>query len=111
MRKKKENISLQSARDVPLTEALETEREARYEEIAGENATEGLGPRYTTEPRLERSIELSDGPLAGESLAPPLDPTELDITGRELHQSKRRRRKPHHRMATRHAAARSPRKL
>jgi hypothetical protein len=105
MRKKKENIAINSDRTAPKSEALETEREERYEEIAGETSTEGLGPSYTTEARLEQSMEFADGPMAGESNAPPTKPVGQATVRRK------RRIAHHHRTASRHEAAWSSKKF
>jgi hypothetical protein len=111
MRKKKENIKINSDPEIPKTEALETEREERYEEVTGEASTEALGPGYTTEPNFESSIDSSDGPLAGDSLEPPF--TKQDLLGKAK-STKRRKGKgkgePHTKTVGRHAAARSSKK-
>ena len=111
MRKKKENIKINSDPDVPKNEALETEREERYEEISGEMSTEGVGAGFTTDVEFDESIESADGPLAGESIEPPL--TKSDMTGKAKTKSRLRKGKKRDarvRTVGRHAAARSSKK-
>lgn len=101
MRKKKENVLINSDPDIPKTPGLETQREERYEETSGESSTVGLGAAYTNEPRFEKTIQTGDGPLAGETTDPPL--SKREITG-----SRRKSRRRHRgRTVGRHAAARS----
>jgi hypothetical protein len=109
MRKKKENIRLTSAKsgEREIDEALETEREERYEEIAGEMATDDVGPGYTNEPAFEHSIEGNEGPLSGESNTPP---DKKQIVG-ESKRVTRRRHRAKRLPQGRHAAARSSKKL
>jgi hypothetical protein len=111
MRKKKENIKINSDPDLPKTDALETEREERYEEIAGEMATDNVGSGFTTNPNFDASIDSADGPLAGESIEPPVSMREL--SGKAKSKSRLRKTKKHEprvRTVGRHAAARSSKK-
>jgi len=109
MRKKKENIRLQtlSQTDEPLPEALESEREQRYEEMSGETATEGVGVGYDTDPRFENSVDSADGPLSQESIDPPTRPRGM--TGSK--KAERRKKRSHGVPQGRHAAARSSKKI
>jgi hypothetical protein len=76
MRKKKENIVFNSQRakdedlPEPVADAIETAREEHMEEINGENATEGLGPGYTSGEH-DHASGASDGPISGDTFAPP----------------------------------------
>jgi hypothetical protein len=105
MRKKKENIRLQtlSQTDEPLPEALESDREQRYEEMSGETATEGVGPGFDTDPEFENSVDSADGPLSQDSMDPPTRPRGIS--------SKKTKKKRHASPGTRHAAARSSKKI
>ena len=73
MRKKKENIAYNAKRDpkIPETDAMETEREQRMEEISGETSTEGVGPGFDSGDREPEGFESADGPLSGEVMEPP----------------------------------------
>jgi hypothetical protein len=105
MRKKKENLRLQtlSQTDEPLPEALESEREQRYEEMSGETATEGVGAGFDAGPEFEESVDGADGPLSQDSMDPPTRPRGIS--------SKKVKKKRHAVRATRHAAARSSKKM
>jgi hypothetical protein len=106
MRKKKENLRLQtlSQTDEPLPEALESDREQRYEEMSGVMATEGVGPGFDTDPEFENSVDSADGPLSQDSMDPPTRP-------RGVSGSKKSKKKRHPIPASRHAAARSSKKI
>jgi hypothetical protein len=77
MRKKKENIVFNSERmkdedlPEPVADAIETAREEHMEEINGENATEGLGPGYTSGEADHEPTTSVDGPIAGDAFTPP----------------------------------------
>jgi hypothetical protein len=77
MRKKKENIAFNAQRlkdgEVPadMAEAIETAREEHMEEISGENATDELGPGYTTSEGEHEAVTSVDGPIAGDGFSPP----------------------------------------
>ena len=122
MRKKKENIVLNSDRTIEKTEALETEREERFDAIDGETSTEAVGPGFTTEPRLERSMQFGDGPLTGESTDPAFSKGEMlqpradeeDAFGaprKGRAKGRKRRGKAQVKTVGRHAAARSSKKI
>jgi hypothetical protein len=107
MRKRKVNIDARPAQDVPETEALETEREQRYEEVNGETSTEGVGMGYTGGDPIE-DVTTGDGPVAGESIEPPVPKR----TGRR--QTKAQKvKKQRERWAEKgnHTAARSSKKI
>ena len=100
MRKTKENLRLaKTNQDVPDVEALETEREQRYEEIDGETSTEGVGRGFTTDSAFEESVDSADGPLSGDSMTPPVHRTNLSKKNK-----RRRKVNPNH---GNHPAARS----
>jgi hypothetical protein len=107
MRKKKENLAYNAKRDpmIPETDALESEREQRMEEIGGESSTEGLGPGFDSGLDEPEGFESADGPLSGDSMEPP--------TGRRGHAKKRRKgQHPEEwRNKGNHIAARSSKKI
>lgn len=107
MRKKKENIKLQTQpREEPMPEALESEREQRYEEMSGESATEGVGAGYDTDPEFENSVRTADGPLSQDSIEPPTRPVGLSTTKKA-----KKKRRVEANPQSRHAAARSSKKI
>ena len=106
MRKKKEHIKAANS-DIPETDAMETEREQRFEEINGETSTEGVGMGYTRGEFLEQ-IETGDGPVAGDSIEPPI-PNRTAHRTTKAQKVKRQREK----WAAKgnHTAARSSKKI
>lgn len=116
MRKKKENIAAQGrARrdDIPENDAMESEREQRFEEINGATSTEGVGPGFDTpEPDdLIENMQTSDGPVAGESISPPNEPIGLPGGKKRKGKAKRSRMRMVDRQRGNHIAARSARKI
>jgi len=110
MRKTKENLAKPPNKDfAESVEAQETANEEHYEQIGGENATEGMGSGYDAdqpEDSDEEKREASaDGPLTGDVEDPP---TQLN-TGRARRKKKRSVTPPN--SPSNHRGARSPKTI
>lgn len=113
MRRKKENIKHISNpnRDAdPETDAMESEREQRFEEINGVTSSEGVGPGFDTpdEDDLLDDVATADGPVTGESITPPTAPAGRRGRARRKH---RRNARMVDRQRGNHTAARSTKQI